>query len=45
MITLQTISDSKLVDRASKYVKTDESLEKYSYLNKIGNKKKRKFKV
>ena len=39
MITLQTISDSKLFDLASKYVKTDESLERFRYLNKIGKKK------
>jgi hypothetical protein len=44
MITLQTISDSKLFDLSSKYVKTDESLKKYRNLNKIGT-KKRKFKV
>ena len=39
MITLQTISDSKLFDLASKYVKTDESLERFRFLNKKGKKK------
>ena len=43
-MTIQTISDSKLFDLSSKYVKTDESLKKYRNLNKIGT-KKRKFKV
>ena len=35
MITIQTISDSKLFDIASLYVRTDESLEKFRFLNKI----------
>ena len=39
MITIQTISDSKLFDIASLYVRTDESLEKFRFLNKIGIKK------
>jgi hypothetical protein len=38
-ITIQTISDSKLFDIASLYVRTDESLEKFRFLNKIGIKK------
>ena len=33
-ITIQTISDSKLFDIASYYVKTDESLERFRILNK-----------
>jgi len=38
-ISLQTISDSKLLDLASQYVKTDESLERFRLLTKIENKK------
>ncbi len=34
-ITLQSISDSKLYDFANYYVNTDESLERFRFLNKL----------
>ena len=39
-MTIQTVSDSKLFDIASFYVRTDESLERFRILNKY-NKKER----
>ena len=36
--TLQTLNDSKLLDVANRYITTDESLDKYLYLNKKENK-------
>ena len=33
VVTLQTLSDSKLFELANHYITTDESLEKYQYMS------------
>ena len=44
-ITLQTISDNKLYDFANYYVNSDESLERFRFLNKYNQNKKRRINV
>ena len=39
-MTIQTISDSKLFDLANIYVRTDESLERFRFLNKYNQKRR-----
>ena len=44
-ITLQTISDNKLYDFANYYVSSDESLERFRFLNKYNQNKNRRINV
>ena len=44
-ITLQTISDNKLYDFANYYVNSDESLERFRFLNKYNQNKNRRINI